>query len=168
MRSANTRYCLGSEVTVFSFLPSPDRECRGKDWLVLSMSCFSKLIWGLLCEPVSILEAGAAVGMLCSHKNSLWAECKTVTKDLTSRKSSLIDLSFALMVPWPFLFSPHPLPPDFFPLPSGSFPPLRTLFASSSLYATTFSWVFPPFSPSLPPSFLLLPHPCFFIPLTPT
>lgn len=77
-----------------------------------------------------------------------WAECKAVVKDSTSKKSSLIGLSFALRVPWPFLLNPHTLPPDIFPLFAGSIPSFP-LFASS-FYASTFSWV------SLP-SLLLLP-----------
>lgn len=75
---------------------------------------------------------------------------------------------------WPegsvtFLFSPYPLLPHFFPLPSQSAPPCpfaHSLFASSFFYATTCSGA--PLLPSLPspPSFLLLPH-CFVVPSVP-
>ena len=130
MRSANTRYCWDSEVTVLLSLPFPDsgQGIGFAEWLVLPMSCFSGLIWGLLCEPVSILEDGATVGAPYSHKSPFQAECKAAAKDSTSKKSSLTGLSFALRVPWPFLLNPHTLPPDLFPLLAGWIPSFCPLF----------------------------------------
>lgn len=120
---------------------------------------------------LSSLKPGAATGMPCSRKSlrSHCSECKAVTKALTSRKSSLINRTLALVALLPFLVSPHPLLPHFLPGPSSSVPTFSLACPHSVLLLLGYGYAYLllGFSSFLPSPFLFLSSPCFFIPPVP-